>query len=64
MKLKFLTCSLLSFLLLFISMGVRAQDTHTFALTKDNFLLDGKPFQIISGEMHPARFSKIYWRNR
>jgi beta-galactosidase len=64
MKLKTLTCTLLSFVLLFMTMGVRAQDTHTFSLTKDNFLLDGKPFQIISGEMHPARIPRIYWRNR
>lgn len=64
MKLKPLTCSLLSFVLLLLSMSIKAQDTHTFALTKDNFLLDGKPFQIISGEMHPARIPKIYWRNR
>lgn len=62
MKLKTLACSL--FVLLFISMSVKAQNTHTFSLTKDNFLLDGKPFQIISGEMHPARIPKIYWRNR
>ena len=28
---------------------------HTFALGTSEFLLDGNPFQIISGEMHPAR---------
>nr|WP_255369106.1 beta-galactosidase [Flavobacterium sp. fv08] len=27
-------------------------------------MLDGKPFQLISGEMHPARIPKIYWRHR
>ncbi|WP_246186106.1 glycoside hydrolase family 35 protein [Phnomibacter ginsenosidimutans] len=27
-------------------------------------MLDGKPFQIISGEMHPARVPKAYWRHR
>lgn len=26
--------------------------------------MDGKPFQIISGEMHPARIPKEYWRHR
>ncbi|QGW30110.1 beta-galactosidase [Phnomibacter ginsenosidimutans] len=26
--------------------------------------MDGKPFQIISGEMHPARVPKAYWRHR
>src|SRR5579875_889594 len=63
-KLKTAICSILSCMLLFISLGVKAQDIHSFSLTKDNFLLDGKPFQIISGEMHPARIPKIYWRNR
>ena len=37
---------------------------HQFAFNKDQFVLDGKPFQIISGEMHPARIPKIYWRHR
>ncbi|MBN9381567.1 MAG: beta-galactosidase [Chitinophagaceae bacterium] len=26
--------------------------------------MDGKPFQIISGEMHPARIPREYWRHR
>ena len=38
--------------------------THTFNLSKTDFLLDGKPFQIISGEMHPARIPVEYWRHR
>ncbi len=37
---------------------------HSFTLSKDAFLLDGKPFQIISGEMHPARVPREYWRHR
>src|SRR6185437_12982101 len=37
---------------------------HTFVLGADDFLLDGKPFQIISGEMHPARIPVEYWRHR
>ncbi len=35
-----------------------------FTLGKTDFLLDGKPFQVISGEMHPARIPKEYWRHR
>ena len=38
--------------------------THSFQLEKSEFLLDGKPFQIISGEMHPARIPAEYWRQR
>jgi beta-galactosidase len=43
---------------------VSAQSKHSFALAKKDFLLDGKPYQIISGEMHPARIPKEYWRHR
>jgi len=37
---------------------------HSFTLSKTDFLLDQKPFQIISGEMHPARIPAEYWRHR
>jgi beta-galactosidase len=37
---------------------------HKFSLDATGFLLDGKPFQIISGEMHPARIPREYWRHR
>jgi beta-galactosidase GanA len=37
---------------------------HTFALGEEEFLLDGEPFQIISGEMHPGRIPAEYWRHR
>ena len=37
---------------------------HTFVLGTSEFLLDGNPFQMISGEMHPARIPAQYWRHR
>lgn len=37
---------------------------HHFSLSKSDFLLDGQPFQIISGEMHPARIPREYWLQR
>ncbi len=37
---------------------------HTFAFGGEDFLLDGKPFQIIGGEMHPQRVPHEYWRQR
>ena len=40
------------------------EQKHSFALGKTDFLLDGKPFQMISGEMHFARIPKEYWRHR
>jgi len=42
-----------------------AQKTrHTFALGDSTFMLDGKPFQLISGEMHCTRIPCAYWRDR
>ncbi|MBK8882402.1 MAG: beta-galactosidase [Bacteroidales bacterium] len=37
---------------------------HAFFLTSTDFILDGMPFQIISGEIHPARIPAEYWRHR
>ncbi|WDD92343.1 beta-galactosidase [Burkholderia sp. FERM BP-3421] len=39
---------------------------HTFAFARNGaaFLLDGRVFQIRSGEMHPARIPVEYWRHR
>ena len=37
---------------------------HTFSIGDNAFLLDGKPFQIISGEMHFARIPPECWRDR
>ena len=37
---------------------------HTFALGDTDFLLDGKPFQMISGEMHYPRVPREAWRAR
>lgn len=51
-------------LFLFLATSGWAQGKHTFSLAPDNFLLDGKPFQIISGELHPARIPREYWRHR
>ncbi|WP_206995293.1 glycoside hydrolase family 35 protein [Trinickia mobilis] len=36
----------------------------SFAQHENHFLLDGKPFQIRSGELHPARIPAEYWRHR
>lgn len=36
----------------------------TWAVRNGQFVLNGKPFQIISGEMHYARIPRAYWRDR
>jgi beta-galactosidase len=37
---------------------------HSFRVEAGKFLLDGEPFQIISGEMHYPRIPRAYWRAR
>ena len=50
---------------LMISANLPAQTaTHTFAIGTNDFLLDGKKFQIRCGEIHAARVPKEYWRQR
>ncbi|GAB3573242.1 glycoside hydrolase family 35 protein [Hymenobacter daeguensis] len=47
-----------------LSRAAAAPPTHTFALGPDQFLLDGKPFQMISGELHYPRIPREAWRAR
>jgi len=51
---------------LFLPTGITAQSAaqDSFAVRDGQFLLNGKPFQIISGEMHYARIPRAYWRER
>jgi beta-galactosidase len=53
-----------SFLPRILRGGERGGGAHTFGCQGERFLLDGKPFQIISGEMHYARVPRPYWRDR
>ena len=61
---------LLIFLVFGISLWVSkfhqatAQSNHTFTIADGQFLYDGKPVQIHSGEMHYARVPQPYWRHR
>ena len=59
---KFLYFTMIVLILPFCGDG--QQKTHSFTLSKNDFLLDGVPLQIISGEMHPARIPVEYWRQR
>ena len=55
------TVTLLSITALFSA----AQSSPTRLVAGDGqFLLDGKPLQILSGEMHYPRIPREYWRNR
>lgn len=57
MKIKFLAFFLL------LAAGLRAQQ-HTFGFSDTAFLLDSKPFVMISGEMHYPRVPREAWRAR
>lgn len=50
--------------LLMVSQAKAAPPAHSFAIGEKDFLLDGKPFVIRSGEMHFSRIPKEYWRHR
>lgn len=51
-------------LVLFYSSAQAQKAKHTFKFSETEFLLDDAPFQIISGEMHPARIPAEYWKQR
>lgn len=49
----------------FLIQAVSQAQAHNFSFNgPDGFLLDGEPFQMLSGEMHPARIPFQYWRHR
>lgn len=62
LKSKFIAISAFLVLLAFSATGQRAK--HTFTLGENDFLLDGQPFQVISGELHPSRIPEKYWKHR
>ena len=47
-----------------VAFSQQSSPAHNFRIEGDHFVLDGKPFQIISGEMHYARIPREYWRDR
>ena len=56
---------LLAIFATFLNSQTNAQQaTHSFKLSDEDFLLDGKPFQMISGELHYTRIPKESWRAR
>jgi beta-galactosidase len=59
-------CLVLSSLLFDVSCAAQVSPVHpkSFRVENGKFLLDGKPFQIISGEMHYPRIPRAYWRER
>jgi beta-galactosidase len=66
MNSRILTLVSALFLLCYLTSAQTAADSgaHKFGIESDHFVLDGKPFQIISGEIHYARIPREYWRDR
>ena len=58
------TCLLAHFICLGSSINLVAQQKNVFSFGKTEFLMNGKPYQVISGELHPARIPAAYWRQR
>lgn len=54
----------LFFLFLLIGTEGLAQKKHVFDINDGHFMYDGKPIQIVSGEMHYNRIPHQYWRHR
>jgi beta-galactosidase len=55
----------LLFLIIVTNCALHAQKkAHSFEIAGGQFLYDGKPVQIHSGEMHYPRVPKEYWRHR
>lgn len=66
MKLCYAVALTFAFAILFPLRAMPAQAPPRTGLTieGDHFLLDGKPFKILSGELHYARIPRAYWRAR
>jgi beta-galactosidase len=51
-------------LILAAALTASSQAPHTFTVANGQFQLDGRPYQILSGEMHYPRVPRAYWRDR
>ncbi|HEY4414646.1 MAG TPA: beta-galactosidase [Verrucomicrobiae bacterium] len=49
---------------LLLLLGGMTASADTFTISTNNFLLNGKPFLIKAGEIHPARVPHEYWADR
>ena len=57
-------CALVLSTLVSCSHEISAQAPHTFTVARGQFSFDGRPYQILSGEMHYPRVPRAYWRDR
>jgi beta-galactosidase len=64
MKRLLLTCALALASTAPASAARAQQPAHAFAVEGDHFTLDGKPFKVLSGELHYSRIPRKYWHAR
>ncbi|MDE1161348.1 MAG: beta-galactosidase [Acidobacteriaceae bacterium] len=63
MRVRIVACLLL--MISFVCTQAQTTKTkHSFRVVGDHFELDGKPFEVIAGELHYARIPRQYWRQR
>ncbi|NDV67326.1 beta-galactosidase family protein [Dysgonomonas sp. 25] len=56
-------CAIFLMLLFIVPLSVQAQQ-HSFEIKNGDFVSDGKPVRVLSGEMHYPRIPHQYWRHR
>lgn len=61
---KVLLCIIAIFSFTVSASFAQQKPVHTFEIKNGDFVYDGKPIKIHSGEMHYARIPKPYWRQR
>jgi beta-galactosidase len=64
MKRLLLACTIALGLLPAAAQPPTRKPAHIFATEGDHFTLDGKPFKVLSGELHYARIPREYWHAR
>jgi len=63
MKKKYILISAISFFIILIIIPFKSSP-QKFEVSGEQFLLDGKPFRIFSGELHYPRIPEEYWKDR
>jgi beta-galactosidase len=61
---NFFYSAAITFVLTALCPALSTGQQHTFSLGDSTFLLDGKSFQIIAGELHYVRIPDAYWKDR
>ncbi len=61
---RLVLCSVLAFAVPTLGAQSVPSTAHHIGIEGDHFALDGKPLQIISGELHYPRIPREYWRDR